>query len=996
MNFNTNQSIGATSNSSGVISSSARFVSSSKKNPCPICGRVKDGDCRSMEAGNVVLCHTFKDAAADINGYRYIRASDRGAGWGVWAWAEEKGNKKYTRPDHFEAQKVYDYLGRDGKPLIRVHRQKGREPEFYQSYYVNGEWLTPKRMDEQTKAEMRKAVPLYRYAEIRQAIERGDPIVWVEGEKCADALWRLGIAATTSIGGSGALNYWGDYSRDLDGAALVVMMPDRDQVGIKYLEAVQKTQNINGWIKCFPKSPIWDLCLPKEHGLDVADWIAEGARKADILALIDAVKVDGGTADQKGRRGVSSAETLAASGFAKKGGKVDTFHDIRESQEEIKILEGKLKARLDLSVALPKELSELADSLKQVARSMPTAPEALLTSLLAVCASLIGTSSSFAIPARRWIEPTVIWSMIVAESGKLKTPTQKTLIDPLKKLQKEATREYKRAHKQWEQDKKAHESNKDNKGESFDFEEPTKREYYLSDSTLEALGQVHAENPRGFLRFQDEIDGFYAQQNKYRAGAGDDEQTWLSINSGEGFKVNRMTRKFELFSTAISMTGSIQPETLAKHNNESRNGSGMNSRWLYCMVTMPDRFPTGEVIPAAIEHLLMDVYRKLALVPCNVEEIKDFEGNTIATEQTPRLYTMTEDAMRIWLRDWEVPMITREGKEPNKGMQKILNKYAGFCGRIACVLHLLQYVMSLPKFEECEGRGLQISPPPQIEASTIKSAIVITSWFVKQAEIMYGVSTADDEDMTPAMIRLKEISLKLASDEKAQGWLSPKLAKQQTRLIKSADHAKALFAEMYESGFGELDTSGRTPKWRYVETENESSDSASTRLLNPENIDIERLVQVYTQGGTPRSPESTVYQNPAPQENPFNNPKPEIDPSYYFSDEVTVGLRELVQDAIDSETPEIIDSLFSDIPADLRADVKELVLSFVVYPDPSPVEPESEATEEQSAEQTAEQTVEQQAIDLNKPAQTFTTEIENVFDGDVFTTVDPSQSTVIN
>ena len=36
---------------------SERFIRSSKRRPCPICGRTKDADCSWAEDGSVVVCH---------------------------------------------------------------------------------------------------------------------------------------------------------------------------------------------------------------------------------------------------------------------------------------------------------------------------------------------------------------------------------------------------------------------------------------------------------------------------------------------------------------------------------------------------------------------------------------------------------------------------------------------------------------------------------------------------------------------------------------------------------------------------------------------------------------------------------------------------------------------------------------------------------------------------------------------------------------------------
>jgi hypothetical protein len=63
---------------------------------------------------------------------------------------------------------------------------------------------------------------------VRAAIDRQESIWIVEGEKAADILWTMNIAATTTIGGSPGYSKYGDYRPDLAGAKLI-LCPDRDE-----------------------------------------------------------------------------------------------------------------------------------------------------------------------------------------------------------------------------------------------------------------------------------------------------------------------------------------------------------------------------------------------------------------------------------------------------------------------------------------------------------------------------------------------------------------------------------------------------------------------------------------------------------------------------------------------------------------------------------------------------------------------------------------------
>jgi putative DNA primase/helicase len=117
-------------------------------------------------------------------------------------------------------------------------------------------------------------IPIYRYVQIREAIKQGQTIFIVEGEPCADALWNLGIPATTNIGGAGKWNE--NHSDDLYDVQAVVLCPDRDQPGIEHMQKVDFTLPIGdaAWLCVFPDSPIWEN-LPKSGGVDIADWISD-------------------------------------------------------------------------------------------------------------------------------------------------------------------------------------------------------------------------------------------------------------------------------------------------------------------------------------------------------------------------------------------------------------------------------------------------------------------------------------------------------------------------------------------------------------------------------------------------------------------------------------------------------------------------------------------------------------------------------------------------
>ncbi|MCY2988507.1 MAG: hypothetical protein NTY19_11660 [Planctomycetota bacterium] len=76
--------------------------------------------------------------------------------------------------------------------------------------------------------------PLYRLPGILRA-DMATPVYVVEGEKAAEELWQLGLTATTSANGSKSARKT-DWS--LLAGRQVVIMPDNDEAGERYLQAV--------------------------------------------------------------------------------------------------------------------------------------------------------------------------------------------------------------------------------------------------------------------------------------------------------------------------------------------------------------------------------------------------------------------------------------------------------------------------------------------------------------------------------------------------------------------------------------------------------------------------------------------------------------------------------------------------------------------------------------------------------------------------------------
>ncbi len=248
---------------------------SSMRNPCPICGRTKDGDCAvdEDESGLKVRCHTHLGDAG-IEGFVYRGQTECGM-WGLY-YSVVKDESDHPKAIRAVSKQVFFYPNSKGDPLAKVVRTddgKGNK-KFAQWHRTHGkgiEWALG------LPEQIQKQVRLYRIRDDvnQDAITNHEPILVVEGEGKVDLLLSMGIAATCAIGGAGKWRRYGypNYLDDLLGTS-VVLVPDRDVKGMAHMEDVEKDFSNAQWLYPYPDSPLWNK-LPEKGGLDIADWIED-------------------------------------------------------------------------------------------------------------------------------------------------------------------------------------------------------------------------------------------------------------------------------------------------------------------------------------------------------------------------------------------------------------------------------------------------------------------------------------------------------------------------------------------------------------------------------------------------------------------------------------------------------------------------------------------------------------------------------------------------
>lgn len=158
---------------------------------------------------------------------------------------------------------AYDYVDAEGERLFQVvrfapkdFRQRRRNGADGWTWNLNG----TKRV-------------LYRLPRVLAAVERGEAVFVVEGEKDVHALEQRGMVATCNAGGAG--KWRDDYSTCLKGAEVIVVA-DRDKPGRKHALAVAKSlQGVAGEVNV----------VEPTLGKDMAEHLAKGGRLLQVQEL---------------------------------------------------------------------------------------------------------------------------------------------------------------------------------------------------------------------------------------------------------------------------------------------------------------------------------------------------------------------------------------------------------------------------------------------------------------------------------------------------------------------------------------------------------------------------------------------------------------------------------------------------------------------------------------------------------------------------------------
>lgn len=301
-----------------------------------------------------------------------------------------------------------------------------------------------------------------------------------------------------------------------------------------------------------------------------------------------------------------------------------------------------------------------------------------------------------------------LWGALIGPPASMKTPALTEALAPVQRLVAKATAKYQqetegleariaeaeaRRAVAREDMKKAARKGGDMAAAKVAFAEAgelpktTERRYLVNDSTIEKIGVLLNENPRGLLHYRDELTGWLSTLD--RDGHEGDRAFFLEGWNGTGrFTVDRISRgTLHIEALCLSMLGGIQPGPLAEYLRVAMRGGmgadGLMQRFQLLVYPDPprvwrnvDRWPDS-----AARNRAFEIFQRLDTLS------KESLGATTEEDGLPCLH-FDVPAQKLF-DEWRADLMNRLlDSEEHPAIESHLAKYGKLMPSLALIFHL--------------------------------------------------------------------------------------------------------------------------------------------------------------------------------------------------------------------------------------------------------------------------------------------------------------------
>ena len=410
-------------------------------------------------------------------------------------------------------------------------------------------------------------------------------------------------------------------------------------------------------------------------------------------------------------------------------------------------------------------------------------------SLLTIAASLIGNARRIS-PWQGWIEPCILWGMIVGAPSAGKTPGTKpalALVQPIDharseaflsvlKAWREADAKAKLVREVWEKKvKDAVRAGQPGPPMPPDATAPPKPvcpATVFNDSTPEMLALLARAMPKGLLLYRDELAGWLCDFGRY--GGDGERQLWLEAYNGAPRRIDRVKHDEPVLIAhfSVAVLGGIQPARFTEAIGQDTD-DGLAARFLFAF---PEEVAPTRPKPNIQLTWPQDATCRLSALPM---DSSGFEG-------APVVRRLTEQAAARF-HEWRLV----HARERVEGMaQGAWGKMPGQLLRVALTVTLLGWSVTphapepewidLPTIEAAIGFIDNYAKPMTLrvfgEAATpadLRATTALARWIVAKRPGRFNARQVRNEAGCPSLLREAAQMNAACAGLVDAGWLRP-------------------------------------------------------------------------------------------------------------------------------------------------------------------------------------------------------------------------------
>jgi len=349
-------------------------------------------------------------------------------------------------------------------------------------------------------------------------------------------------------------------------------------------------------------------------------------------------------------------------------------------------------------------------------------------------AGVIGNSRTVRLWAD-WYAPAILWTALVSPSGAVKTPAFRAAREPLDRLERKARKDHGEATEVYEIQEAQYQAQLSDwkkakataRGEPPEKpEQPTLERFIVEDSTLQALGRVLMENPRGLVLARDELSGWIRGFDQFTGAVGADVARWLEIYRAGSLSVDRVGSN-HLYAprASVSICGTIQDEVVVNVFSGEHQANGLLARSLLARPPEPKRRWRSSRSAGDILDLVSDRFAKLATLDLPLDD------------GPPRALGLSPEAEAFYGPWFNALNERRRDTEPGS-LRQMLAKAEELPGRLGLILAL--------------GRANHPEDVQAVDGDSMARALVLADWFIAEGGRVLEMFAESQEQRAARML----------------------------------------------------------------------------------------------------------------------------------------------------------------------------------------------------------------------------------------------------